>query len=124
MCQARLKEVVAGIKKVIISRQGQEAISAYHVISSTREAALIRVAIKTGRLHQIRAHMMFLGAQVAGDEIYVVPTAPKLPRPPRLALHAAMLGFKHPMTGKWMETRTALPPDLAAYAAKLGLSAK
>lgn len=124
VCQARLKEIVAGIKKVIISRQGQEAISAYQTLSTTKDAALIRVAIKTGRLHQIRAHMMFLGAQVAGEDIYLVPTAPKLPRPPRLALHAAMLGFKHPITGKWLETRTSLPPDLVAYAEKIGLQLK
>ncbi len=121
VCQARLKEVVAGIKKVIISRQGQDAISAYQVLSSTDKAALIKVAIKTGRLHQIRAHMMFLGTPVLGDDIYQVPTAPQLPKPPRLALHAAMLGFKHPVTGKWLETRTPLPPELMAYAAKLGL---
>jgi 23S rRNA pseudouridine1911/1915/1917 synthase len=70
--QARLKEVqvpnpdgYGAVKKVVVSRQGQEAISAYRVVTQAEgnegatPAALVRVTIKTGRLHQIRAHMMF-----------------------------------------------------------------
>jgi 23S rRNA pseudouridine1911/1915/1917 synthase len=143
--QARLKEVEvpnedasaryrgASIKKVVISRQGQEAISAYKVLShveskdGTTPAALVQVAIKTGRLHQIRAHMMFLNCQVLGDDLYVLGNAAfkmqSYPRPPRLCLHAAHLGFKHPATEKWTHFRSALPAALAKYAEKLGLSA-
>ncbi|MCL2645672.1 MAG: RluA family pseudouridine synthase [Phycisphaerales bacterium] len=144
--QARLKEIEvpnpdakregASIKKVVISRQGQEAISAYKVLSQTPEnkppAALVNVAIKTGRLHQIRAHMTFIHCQVLGDDIYSVPHSEienrkskienqNYPPPPRLCLHAAHLGFKHPATHQWVHFRTPLPPDLATYAAKLGL---
>jgi len=131
--QARLKEVVADMKKSIISRQGQEAISAYDVVSMTKDAgaSLIRVRIKTGRLHQIRAHMLFLGTPVLGDDLYMANSGkPKLPMsatgtaiyPPRLCLHTARLGFKHPTTGKWLHIDSPLPGDLAAYARKLGLT--
>jgi len=125
-------------KKVIISRQGQEAISAYWVLeTSPREprVSLVRVRIKTGRLHQIRAHMMFLGTPVVGEKIYVLPpggivagegtaAVTKALKPvgvPRLCLHAAHVGFKHPLTGKWVNVESPLPGDLAAYARKMGL---
>jgi 23S rRNA pseudouridine1911/1915/1917 synthase len=135
--QARLKEVQVPnpdnprgtLKKVVISRQGQEAITAYRVLAKTDQppAALVRLTIKTGRLHQIRAHMIFLNCQVLGDDLYAPPPAPgprpRYPHPPRLCLHATRLGFKHPATGKWVHFETPLPPDLAAYAGKIGLSA-
>jgi 23S rRNA pseudouridine1911/1915/1917 synthase len=140
--QARLKEVQVAnpdsyrggtIKKVVISRQGQDAISAYRVTSQTlgkneaSPAALVRITIKTGRLHQIRAHMMFLNCQVLGDDLYTPPgnvlNLNAYPHPPRLCLHATRLGFKHPTTGKWVHFETPLPGDLAAYAKKLGLPA-
>mgnify|MGYP001547175009 CR=1 FL=1 len=135
--QARLKEVEVAtgvrqgsVKKVVISRQGQEAISAYRVVSSVdgvrqgeHAAALVHVKIKTGRLHQIRAHMVFLGCQVLGDPMYVVEglDVKGYPGAPRLCLHAARLGFKHPIAGKWVHFGSALPADLAAYAGKLGV---
>jgi 23S rRNA pseudouridine1911/1915/1917 synthase len=146
--QARLKEVqvptgdrYSSVKKVVVSRQGQEAISAYRVVSQTQgkdgksPAALVRVTIKTGRLHQIRAHMMFLNCQVLGDDLYFPPPTAGLnvkgyPRPPRLCLHATRLGFKHPgggsgagggRGGKWVHFEVPLPGDLAGYAGKLGL---
>ena len=88
--------------------------------------SMVRVRIKTGRLHQIRAHMMFLNCQVLGDPLYMPMgecgfVARDYPRAPRLCLHASCLGFKHPATGQWVHYRSALPGDLAAYAAKLGL---
>jgi 23S rRNA pseudouridine1911/1915/1917 synthase len=139
--QARLKEVqvpnpasgYGTIKKVVVSRQGQEAISAYRVMATAEtnqkgtgiEAALVHVDIKTGRLHQIRAHMLFLNCQVLGDNLYAAPETAldirKYPRAPRLCLHASRLGFKHPATGKWVHFASALPAELARYAAKLGL---
>jgi len=148
--QARLKEVQipnpdphshGSVKKVVISRQGQEAVTVYRVLASVlsvgksprptgktsaNPAALLHLTIKTGRLHQIRAHMLFLNCHVLGDPLY--PTTPEsgldprhYPHPPRLCLHASCLGFKHPTTGKWTHFQSPLPPDLAAYAVKLGL---
>jgi 23S rRNA pseudouridine1911/1915/1917 synthase len=148
--QARLKEVqipnpggFGTIKKVVVSRQGQEAVSAYKVLAQSPETAaksargpafppfaLVHVTIKTGRLHQIRAHMMFLNCQVLGDDLYAPPggSFKNVPHPPRLCLHATRLGFKHPTTpaeggsAKWIHFEAPLPPDLAAYAKKLALT--
>lgn len=137
--QARLKEVTVpgeeygSVKKVVISRQGQDALSAYNTLSrvesppAAQPAALLRVSLKTGRLHQIRAHMMFLGTPVFGDDLYLVATAgmnknAKIPQPPRLCLHACRLGFKHPTTGKWVHYAVPLPGDLSAFAKRLGLT--
>jgi 23S rRNA pseudouridine1911/1915/1917 synthase len=134
--QARLKETVLptgdfnSVKKVVISRQGQEAISVYHVVFATAaepRVALIRVTIKTGRLHQIRAHMLFLNTPVLGDDLYTLPALPphrgeKLAYPPRLCLHAARLGFKHPTVGKWVHYEAPLPRELAVYAKKVGIT--
>jgi 23S rRNA pseudouridine1911/1915/1917 synthase len=137
--QARLKEIEVpaegprsryrSVKKVVISRQGQEAISAYKVLNSASAraangpAALVQVTLKTGRLHQIRAHMMFLECQVLGDDMYSVPQLASriadFPRPPRLCLHATHLGFKHPIAGKWVHFHSPLPVDLARYASQL-----
>ncbi len=123
--QARLKESIADVKKVIVSRSGREAISAYHTLETdlSGKASLMRVNIKTGRLHQIRAHMLFLGTPVLGDNLYTLPAAAALPKPPRLCLHAAHLGFKHPVFNKWMKIDSPFPADLASYARKLGLKA-
>jgi 23S rRNA pseudouridine1911/1915/1917 synthase len=133
--QARLKEVeipnpdrYGSTKKVVISRQGQEAISAYRVLATSPDdhppASLVHVKIKTGRLHQIRAHMLFLNCQVLGDPTYQPDTIriSDYPRAPRLALHAARLGFRHPdPNGIWVLFESPLPADLAAYARKLEL---
>ena len=121
--QARLKEVIGTVKKVIISRSGQEAVSAYQVIVGTDRLSLVSVKIKTGRLHQIRAHMMFLGNPILGDDMYGLSTrtAPT-PAAPRLCLHCLRLGFRHPQTRKWMEFTVPLPTDMRTVAAKNGIT--
>lgn len=121
--QARLKEtIVDGVKKSIVTRGGQEAITAYKVRSQSTTAALLSVTIKTGRLHQIRVHMMFQGNPILGDSVYGPDAARALPLPPRLCLHAYRLGFKHPIDGQWREFTAPIPPDLLAYAARLKLT--
>ncbi len=143
--QARLKEIAtAHVKKVIVSRRGQEAISSYRVLTGGPRASLVAVAIKTGRLHQIRAHMMFLGTPVLGDDLYDapaarpgqvagrmsapghgIPTSPAGRRVaggiPRLCLHCWKLGFKHPGLSQWREFQLPPPPDMIAVAHRLGL---
>ena len=122
--QARLKEIQADKKKVIISRSGEESISAYQVLSFSASAALVDVRIKTGRLHQIRAHMMFLGTPVLGDDLYLPDgmSRTKMPKVPRLCLHAWKLGFKHPVANTWREFIQVPPPDFLAVVRRLGLN--
>jgi 23S rRNA pseudouridine1911/1915/1917 synthase len=85
---------------------------------------LVEVKIETGRTHQIRVHMQSLGHPVVGDFLYGAPHR-ILAHPPvkgdegleleRNFLHAAHIVFVHPKTGKTMEIRSPLPPDLAGF---------
>ena len=62
-------------------------------------------------MHQIRVHLAAIELPVVGDAVYGVPE----PALGRQFLHAARLAFPHPFTGERIETRSPLPPDLAAY---------
>jgi len=74
------------------------------------DATLIEVHPRTGRMHQIRVHLASIGHPVLGDATYgAMPADPALARP---MLHAAVLGFVHPSTGRYTEHRAPLPPDM------------
>lgn len=122
--EARLKETAGSYKKVVVSPSGQDAVSAYRTLSANANGALVAVNIKTGRLHQIRAHMRFIGSPVLGDTLYGG-TAPK-PGPnsaiARICLHAARLGFRHPGTRQRQSFFSPLPADMQATLKRLGLS--
>jgi 23S rRNA pseudouridine1911/1915/1917 synthase len=79
-------------------------------------AALVRCRLETGRTHQIRIHLHGAGHPVLGDPQF--PTRAPL-RPPRLALHATLLGFRHPRTGIECRFESPWPPDLADYLDRL-----
>ena len=94
-------------------------------------AALIECRLHTGRTHQIRAHMAHLGCPLIGDPLYGKQRAFKAEGPhaeaaaeavrafPRQALHAAVLGFKHPISGAEMRFDSPLPDDLEALLSAL-----
>jgi 23S rRNA pseudouridine1911/1915/1917 synthase len=95
-----------------------------------RQASLLQCRLETGRTHQIRVHLAHIGHPVIGDPAYGRGFATKartLPEParsmaqriPRQALHAARLGFIHPVTGAPMRFDSPLPPDMAALAEAL-----
>ena len=74
------------------------------------DATLVEVRPRTGRMHQIRVHLASIGHAVLGDLSYgAMPADPALGRP---MLHAAVLGFVHPSTGRYAEHRAPLPPDM------------
>jgi 23S rRNA pseudouridine1911/1915/1917 synthase len=77
--------------------------------------ALLRVRLETGRMHQIRVHLAAVDLPIVGDPVYGVPD----PRLGRQFLHASELAFPHPFTGDRVDTRSALPPELAAYLEEL-----
>lgn len=116
--QARLREITGDYKKVVVSPSGQDAISIYRTLSSTANFALLAVKIKTGRLHQIRAHAKFIGSPLVGDTVY----GPAKSAAARICLHAAKLGFRHPATRQWRHFIADLPPDMLSIAKRLGLT--
>lgn len=89
---------------------GKRAVSHFEVIERFAVGAtLARVRLETGRTHQIRLHGLHEGHPVLGDRKYGNPSAFG---PPRLALHAAKLGFAHPRTGEAMTWESPMPDDL------------
>ncbi|MDD5449588.1 MAG: RluA family pseudouridine synthase [Candidatus Omnitrophica bacterium] len=69
---------------------------------------MLELTPKTGRMHQLRVHLSYLGHPILGDATY----GEKSALIPRQALHAATLGFTHPATNKYLEFNAQLPPDL------------
>ena len=82
-------------------------------------ATLLRVALETGRTHQIRVHMAAIGHPVSGDPLYGTAGRYGLGRQ---FLHAARLAFPHPVTGDEVDVRSELPEDLRAALRRAGAS--
>jgi 23S rRNA pseudouridine1911/1915/1917 synthase len=93
----------------------REAVTHFEVEQAWPGHALLRVRLETGRMHQIRVHLSAIDLPVVGDRVYGV----REPALGRQFLHAAELSFPHPFSGERIETRSDLPPDLAAYLAGL-----
>jgi len=105
---------------------GRHAITHYRVLKDLRYVSLVECKLETGRTHQIRAHMKYLGhplfndAMYGGDQILKGTTFSKYKQfvencfkiIPRQALHAKTLGFVHPVTKKFLQFDSELPKDL------------
>ena len=102
-------------RMAVLQKGGRRAITNYAVAESFRTAALLRVAIETGRTHQIRVHMRHIGCPVVGDATYGRPKEDaSLPLPPRQMLHAWRLAFPHPLSGRELEFEAPPPADFTA----------
>jgi 23S rRNA pseudouridine1911/1915/1917 synthase len=89
-------------------------------IETLTGATLLRVTLETGRTHQIRIHLAGIGHPVCGDRTHGGEVERAfLPRPPRLVLHAAVLGFTHPATGERVRWESPLPEELASWVDRL-----
>ena len=100
--------------------EGRRAVTHVEPIDVFRDATLVGCRLETGRSHQIRIHLAALGHPVLGDRQHGGERIRTFdPRPPRLALHAIVLGFTHPRTGEALRFEAPLPPDLAAWIAML-----
>ena len=73
--------------------------------------SLLRLTLETGRTHQIRVHMAYLGHPLAGDFLYGEERPEGIARP---ALHSAELSFRHPVTGRELHFSQPMPADMAA----------
>ncbi len=101
---------------------GKRAVTHVAVIEPLAEATLISARLETGRTHQIRVHLAGTGHPVLGDPQHGGETSRQfVPRAPRLALHAAVLGFVHPATGERVRFEAPIPDELARWIARLSL---
>jgi 23S rRNA pseudouridine1911/1915/1917 synthase len=103
--------------------EGKRAVTHVRPIEHLDGYTLVECRLETGRTHQIRIHMSESGHPVCGEKVYgQAKFADKnvdTSGAPRLALHAAELGFKHPSTGEWLEFHTPLPKDLREFLDRL-----
>lgn len=93
-------------KKMAIRADGKEAITHFKVLKRYQNATLIELKLETGRTHQIRVHMNYIGHPVVNDPVY---GNRKLFDETGQCLHAKELGFVHPTTGKYMQFDSELP---------------
>jgi tRNA pseudouridine65 synthase len=106
-----------------------DAVTAYRLLgaSAVERCALIEATPQTGRFHQIRRHMKHLGHPLLGDSNYGRGELNRLYRARhglhRLALHACVLAFVHPGTGRALRVVAPMPDDLAGPLRSLGLGA-
>lgn len=94
-------------KKQAVVMDGRHAVTHFEVVKRYRHYTLVKCRLETGRTHQIRVHMAYIGHPLAGDPLY---GPRKTLAGPGQYLHAGLLGFKHPRTGQEM-TFTAPLPD-------------
>jgi 23S rRNA pseudouridine1911/1915/1917 synthase len=99
--------------------RGKRAVTHVEVERALRNSTLCRVRLETGRTHQIRIHLSESGHPLVGEEVYIRDYTQPLIKSTRLLLHAATLGFEHPITGERVELASELPPDFTAMLDRL-----
>jgi 23S rRNA pseudouridine1911/1915/1917 synthase len=110
----RLRMAVVDLEK----NSGKTASTVVSLLDNSEKHCLVKCKLHTGRTHQIRVHMAFLGHSLVSDELYGGAVAGNLQRQ---GLHAWRLAFEHPITGATMDFRSPPPPDLQAAVANFGL---
>jgi 23S rRNA pseudouridine1911/1915/1917 synthase len=105
-------------------REGKRAVTHVEVVERFRGASLVRCKLETGRTHQIRVHLSDHGYPLLGDPVYGKPSKDALLRDAgealgRQALHAAVLGFAHPITSEPLRFETKAPADFERALASL-----
>jgi 23S rRNA pseudouridine1911/1915/1917 synthase len=117
-------------RQAVVWQEGRHAVTRARVVEDFKGAAsLMECWLETGRTHQIRVHMAYAGHGLIGDQTYggkrrlpeklFGPAAELANCFPRQALHAATLGFEHPVTGEELEFTSPLPADMADLLAAL-----
>lgn len=98
------------IERKIDFENGENAVTHYRVLESRNGYSLVSLILETGRTHQIRVHMKYLGWPLIGDYLY----NPDMEHISRQALHSYRLAFRHPVTGEAMTFTAPLPDDMAS----------
>lgn len=102
---------------VVAADRGKRAVTHYRTIEPLHHASLVECRLETGRTHQVRVHMSHIGHPLVGDPVYGRARKPlsevlKARNFVRQALHAAHLGFIHPVTGNSIALDSTLPADM------------
>lgn len=92
-----------------VSPEGKEALTHYEVLKEFNSYSLVRLHLETGRTHQIRVHMSYLGHPLLGDDLY----GGSRELMGRHALHAVAVRFRHPFTQEEIILKAELPEDMA-----------
>ncbi len=121
------RKKVAVVKGQDAERRGKRAVTHWRLRTKLREAALVECRLETGRTHQVRVHLASIGHPLLGDPVYG--RSPKQRQREllarlgfrRQALHAAALGFVHPVTNARLSFASALPSDMQELFSALGV---
>lgn len=102
--------------KRVVDERGQESVTHYKVLERLNDATVLEVKLETGRTHQIRVHMNYIGHGIIGDELYGYVDENLINRQ---ALHAYSLKFNQPRTKEELEFKANLPKDIEDLINKL-----
>ena len=104
-------------KMCVTHKNAKQAITEYTVIEPLKSFSYLSLRLRTGRTHQIRVHLSYIGCPIAGDEVY---------GPKRVekglngqCLHAKKIGFIHPRTGEYLEFDAPLPAEFTQFLKRL-----
>ena len=109
---------------VVAEGRGKHAITHYRTIEPLKNATLVECRLETGRTHQVRVHMAHIGHPLIGDPLYgrkrkLKQMGPNESEFARQALHAATLGFIHPISGEKMRFESPIPADMQELLSEL-----
>lgn len=93
----------------VTDRNSKHAVTHFTVVERFGDYSLLELKLETGRTHQIRVHMKYIGHPLVGDPVYGKSKGIKLNGQ---ALHAAVLGFVHPASGQYLEFSAPMPEDM------------
>jgi 23S rRNA pseudouridine1911/1915/1917 synthase len=96
-------------KMFTVTEKGKHAVTHFAVLERLDQYTVLELKLETGRTHQIRVHMKYIGYPLVGDPMYGRSKGNPIDGQ---ALHAGVLGFIHPSTGKYMEFEAPLPADM------------
>ncbi len=102
--------------KRVVDERGQKSVTHYKVLQRLNDATLLEVKLETGRTHQIRVHMNYIGHGIIGDELYGYVDESLIKRQ---ALHAYSLNFDQPRTKQNLDFKASLPDDINELIEKL-----
>ena len=105
-------------KMAVTELNSKNAVTRYEVLEEYPGFSYVRLRLETGRTHQIRVHMAYLGHPLAGDGVYGGRNAERIMEGGQ-CLHARKIGFIHPTTGKYMEFTSPLPEYFTKFLEKL-----